>query len=269
MSGATEREDASGDPGLARNDAEVEGQSVSQVLREGFGQAARNAGFATVAPGEVPTAASLLAAVGGVRGLVESILPGLGFLIVYTLTQDVLPAVLVPLVVALLFVAVRALTRSMVTPALAGLVGIGVSAALALLTGRAEDNFVPGLIINVVSVTVLLGTLLFRWPAIGIIVGALTNEFTEWREDRAKRRVLTVATWMWVAMFSARLLVQAPLYFAGETEALAAAKLIMGVPLYAAMLWVTWLLVRSVYSTGQTPTGAPDDGAASAPDGGR
>lgn len=241
-------EERSNLPGQETDSPEAPAPALSDVFRASFGQAARNAGLGAVAPGEVPTGASLLTAVGGVRGLIESILPGFGFLVVYTLTQQLLPAVLAPLLVALVFVAARVLTRSLVTPALAGLVGIGVSAALALLTGRPEDNFVPGLIINAVSVLFLFVTLLVRWPAIGIIVGLLTNEVTEWREDRAKRRVLTVATWLWVALFSARLLVQAPLYFAGQTEALAAAKLIMGVPLYAALLWVTWLLVRSVYA---------------------
>ena len=39
-----------------------------------------------------------------------------------------------------------------------------------------------------------------------------------------------------------------PLYFAGNTPALATLKLILGVPLYAAMLWVTWLLMRTVWA---------------------
>lgn len=243
--------------------------SARETLRESLGHAARNAGFAAVAPGEVPTAGSLLTAVGGVRGLVESILPGLGFLVVYTLTRDVVPSVLAPLAVALLFVAARALSRTLITPALAGLIGIGVSAALALLTGRPEDNFVPGLIINVVSVVVLLVSITVRWPLIGVIVGLLTNELTEWRDDRPKRRVLTVATWLWVGLFSARLLVQGPLYLAGQTEVLAAAKLIMGVPLYAALLWVTWLLVRAVFrnaEVGSHDEAAPGSTASNSPE---
>jgi hypothetical protein len=222
--------------------------SAREVIREGLGQAARNAGLARVAPGEVPTARSLLAAVGGVRGLIESILPGFGFLVVYTISQDLLISVLAPVAVALAFVIARALARTTMMPAVAGLIGIGISAALALMTGRAEDNFVPGLIINVVSVLLLLVSLAARWPLVGIIVGLLTNEPTQWRGDRAKRRVLTIVTWLWVGMFSARLIVQAPLYFAAQTEALAATKLLMGVPLYAGMLWVTWLLVRAVYA---------------------
>ena len=59
--------------------------------------------------------------------------------------------------------------------------------------------------------------------------------------------VLVLATWLWVGLFSARLLVQTPLYLSGQTEWLAATKLVMGVPLYAGMVWVTWLLVRTVY----------------------
>ncbi len=69
----------------------------------------------------------------------------------------------------------------------------------------------------------------------------------------AKRRVLTVATWLWVGVFALRLAVQAPLYFTQQTELLAAMKLLMGVPLYAAMLWVTWLLVTSVYRRAGEP----------------
>lgn len=164
---------------------------------------------------------------------------------------------LAPVVLAVGFVVTRALGRTTMMPAVAGLIGIAISAAFALFTGRAEDNFVPGLIINVVSVVVLLISLVTRWPLIGLIVGLLTNELTEWRADRAKRRVLTVATWLWVGLFSARLLVQAPLYFSSSTEALAATKLLMGVPLYAGVLWVTWLLARTVYSR-QAPEGADE-----------
>lgn len=224
----------------------------AETFKDALGSAVRKAGIGRVTPGEVPTAKSLLSAVGGVRGLVEAILPGLGFLVVYSLTQQVLPSVIAPVVVALAFVVVRLVTKSPATQAFAGVFGIALSAGLALFTGRAEDNFVVGLVINVVSVAVLLVSLAIRWPVVGLIAGVLTNEMTAWRQDRAKRRVLTLATWLWVGLFSLRLAVQAPLYFSGQTEWLAATKLLMGVPLYAALLWVTWLLVKSVYAKATT-----------------
>ena len=229
-------------------------EPAAETFKEAFGSAVRKAGIGQVAPGEVPTGASLLKAVGGVRGLIEAILPGLGFLVVYTVTREVLPSVIAPVVLALVFVGIRLATKTPATQAFAGVLGIAFSAALAIVSGRAEDNFVFGLIINVGSVVVLLASLAMRWPLIGLIVGVLTNELTSWRKDKAKRVVLTLCTWLWVGLFSLRLAVQAPLYFSGQTEWLAATKLLMGVPLYAGLLWVTWLLVRSVYQkAGDSP----------------
>lgn len=220
--------------------------SDTESVRQAFAAAARKAGIGQVTPGEVPTAGSLLKAVGGIRGLIEAILPGLGFLVTYTFTGDVVASVLAPVAVSAVFVIVRLVQKTPATQAFAGLAGVGISAVLALMTGRAEDNFVPGLIINVVSVLVLLVSIAVRWPLIGVIVGLLAND-PHWRQDANKRRVLYIATWLWVGLFSARLLVQAPLYFSSNTEWLAATKLLMGVPLYAGMLWVTWMLVRWAY----------------------
>lgn len=216
-----------------------------------FGAAMRKTGIGQVAPGEVPTAASLLAAIGGVRGLIESILPGLGFLVVYSITRSLLPSVLLPLALSVIFVIVRLVSRSAPSQAFIGVLGIAISAVLAIVTGKPEDNFLPGIIINVVSGCVLLVSLVARWPLIGIIVGFLTNEGAAWRRDRAKFWVLVIATWLWVGLFALRLVVEVPLYFAGETEWLATAKLVLGVPLYAGVLWVTWLLVRAVYARSQ------------------
>lgn len=232
---------------MAKDSPDSVPEPTAETFKEAFGSAVRKAGIGQVAPGEVPTAASLLTAVGGVRGLIEAILPGLGFLVVYAFTHEVLPSVAAPVALALVFVLLRFATRTPATQAFAGVFGIAFSAAIALLTGRAEDNFVVGLVINVASVVVLLASLAVRWPLVGLIAGVLTNELTAWRKDRAKRRVLTLCTWLWVGLFSLRLAVQAPLYFSGQTEWLAATKLLMGIPLYAGLLWVTWLLVRSVY----------------------
>ncbi|MCU1533788.1 MAG: hypothetical protein JWR53_269, partial [Glaciihabitans sp.] len=102
----------------------------------------------------------------------------------------------------------------------------------------------------------LLVSILVRWPLIGIIVGFLTNEPTEWRHDKAKRRILYLVTWLWVGLFAARLVIEVPLYLAHETALLAGARLITGVPLYAIVLWVTWLLVRAAYGRANATTAA-------------
>jgi hypothetical protein len=227
---------------------ETDPKPATPGLSESLAAAAQGSAFGKVTPGETPTAGALLSAIGGVRGIVESVLPGFVFVLVFAITGEVAPAVLIPAAIAVVFVVVRLVTHTPAVPALVGLVGIAVSAALALFSGRAEENFVLGFFLNGGYVLVLLASLLARWPLIGVIVGLLRGEGSEWRADRAKFRVATIATVLWTGMFALRLAVQLPLYYTGQAQLLGATKLIMGLPLYASVLWVTWLLVRAVYA---------------------
>lgn len=222
-------------------------QPTPVTARGAFSAAVRSAGIGQVAPGEMPTAASLLSAVGGFRGLAEAILPALGFLVIWAVTKNLAASVLIPVAIAAVFVIVRLASRTPITQAFAGIAGVAVSAGFALFTGRPEDNFVPGIVINVVSLLVLLVSLGVRYPFIGLVVGVLSNDGVAWRANAAKRRVLTITTWLWVGLFATRLIVEYPLFLAGEVELLGTAKLILGVPFYAIVLWITWLMVRSVY----------------------
>ncbi|WIA98289.1 DUF3159 domain-containing protein [Curtobacterium sp. MCBA15_004] len=241
--------------GASGTGASVAGEpgAAQPTFSEQFRAAVQNAGIARVAPGETPSGRDLLGAVGGIRGLAESILPGLAFLVVYTITKELVPSVVIPVVVGLVFVVLRLVQRQSVTMSFAGILGVAVSAGLALLTGRAETNFIPGIVINAVWLVGLLVSLAVRWPLIGVVVGFLLpaaedGSHVDWRADLAKRRVLTVATWVWVGLFALRLAVEVPLYLTAQVELLAGLKLILGVPLYAAVLWVTWLLVRTVFT---------------------
>jgi len=227
----------------AREQIEPEAPSLSDALAA----AVRNSGLGHVTPGEAPTAHALLAAIGGLRGLVESILPPLLFLVVFTVTNDVVPSVLVPLAVALVFVVTRLVMRQPVMSAIVGALGVGISAVLALLTGRASESFVPGLIINVVLLVAVLLSLAVRRPLIGVLVAALTGD-TDWRGDAAKLRVSYIATVLWAVLPTLRLAIEVPLYLADETQALGAARLVLGVPPYAIVLWLTWLLMRSAWT---------------------
>ena len=62
------------------------GEQEPPTFRDAMSAAAQRSGLGRVTPGETPTAGALLAAIGGIRGLVESILPGLGFLVKFTFT---------------------------------------------------------------------------------------------------------------------------------------------------------------------------------------
>ncbi len=115
-----------------------------------------------------------------------------------------------------MFTIVRLVMRQPVSAALGGLIAVGAAAALALWTGRAEDNFIWGFITNGLYGTAFLVSALIGWPLIGLAVGFLMGEGTAWREDARKRRAFFWLSIAWAALFAARLAVQLPLYFAAS-----------------------------------------------------
>jgi len=231
-------------------------QSASDIVGAALGGAARRAGLDPNESGA--THRVVWSAIGGWRGILESVLPSLAFVILFTIRPEPL---IVPLGVsvglAAVFTVVRLIQKSPPSAAIGGLVAAAAAAALALWTGRGEDNFVPGLITNALYGTGMLVSALIGWSLIGLAVGFLMGEGTAWRRDRRKRRAFLWLGVAWAALFFARLAVQLPLYLAGDVTALGTLKLIMGLPLFAPLIAVTWLVVRALY-----PRGADADKAA-------
>lgn len=218
---------------------------ASQALGEGLAAAARKSGLAPA--DQAPSGAALLAAMGGVRGIAETVLPGLIFVVVFTFGQNVPLSLGASVAAAVVFTIARVVQRSQVTQAVAGLIGVGASAILALITGRGSDNFILGLATDAAYGAAMLVSMAVRWPLIGLAAGYLMGDGTAWRKDRARMAAMQLVTGCWLALFALRLVVQLPLYFASDVAALGITKLIMGIPLYAPLLLVTWLVVRSVY----------------------
>ena len=231
--------------------------AASELIGAALGGAARRAGLDPAS--EATTGHVVWRAMGGWRGVLESVLPSLAFLIVYTVWQQLVPALAISVGLALVFTIVRLVMRQPVSAALGGLIAVGAAAALALWTGRAEDNFIWGFITNGLYGTAFLVSALVGWPLIGLAVGFLMGEGIRWREDARKRRAFFWLSMAWAALFAARLAVQLPLYFAASAavegspeqvalaSALGAAKLVMGLPLFAPLVAVTWLAVRALY----------------------
>lgn len=201
-------------------------------------------------------------AIGGVRGLVESTVPGLVFVVVYLVTRGLTSALVAASAVAVLAVVVRLVQRTPVTQAFSGLLGVGVGVLWAWWTGRAEDYFVGGLILNAGWFIGIVVSLAARWPAAGVVVSLVRGQDMAWRTDPDLdhlRRRYVWASWLWVVMFGLRLGVQLPLYLRGGDAVgwLATARLVMGVPLFALTLWVTWLLVGSRAALADRPDQRP------------
>lgn len=248
---------STGDPrpdDAAEDEAEP---TASELIGQALGQAALKAGLDPAA--DATTGRVVWTAMGGWRGVVEAVLPGLVFIVAWTLTIDPrtgeanLPLSLgLSVGLAVLFTLVRLVQRGPAGAAFGGLIATGAAAGLALLTGRGEDNFVPGLITNAVYGTAFLVSALIGWSLIGLAAGFLMSEGTAWRRDVRRRRVFFWLAIAWAALFYLRLAVQLPLYLAGEVTLLGTLKLVMGLPLFAPLLAVTWIAVRAAYSRERT-----------------
>lgn len=221
-------------------------QTASEILGAALGGAARKAGLDPAQSASTHTV--VWSAMGGWRGIVESVLPSLAFVILFTLRpQPLILPLGVSVGLAAIFTIVRLVQKSPPSAALGGLIAAVAAAGLALWTGRGEDNFVPGLITNAVYGSAILVSALIGWSVIGLAAGFLMGEGTAWRTDRRKRRAFFWLGIAWAALFFARLAVQFPLYLAGDVTALGMLKLVMGLPLFAPLIAVTWLVVRALY----------------------
>ena len=190
---------------------------------------------------------SVLGAVGGWLGIIESVLPALVFVSVLATTKNTVVSVVSAASISAIFLIIQIVRKKPLTQAIAGALGIAISAFLPLRDGgHAADYFLQGFFTNSAYLAVLVVSLLIRWPLIGVLIGLLVGDNKSWRANISKMRRFQAATWVWVGLFSARLLVQVPMYFAGQTELLGIFRIAMGVPLYALCIWFTWLLVRGV-----------------------
>jgi hypothetical protein len=193
-------------------------------------------------------------AVGGVRGVLESVLPSAAFIAAYALTDRLRLALVLALAAAAVLLLARAVGRLPLGPAVSGAVLVGICAFTAARTGDAAAFYGPGLVINVAYALVcavstfrlprLAGQPAGPWPLIGLVVGSARGQGLRWRTDPRLVRVHRGLTWMWVGVFVLRLAVELPLYLADATTALGIARLVLGLPVFALAAWVTWRVVR-------------------------
>ena len=196
---------------------------------------------------------SIIAAIGGVRGVVESMLPGVVFVVLFVVTQNLDLTNGVSAALALAQVVLRLLQRQSVMGALSGLVAVGICLIWAWKSHEARDYYMFGFLTNAIYATVLGVSLIARVPALGVVIEFIrqlpTEHFKAWFEDwtgdKALKKAYTVITWLWMALFLLRLAVQVPLYLTNNVAALGVARLLMGIPFWALAIWVSYLIIAT------------------------
>jgi hypothetical protein len=187
----------------------------------------------------------LVEALGGRHGIADSSLPGVAFVAAYAASgNDLEVSIWAAVGVGAALMIVRLFRRETLQFALAGFVGVAIAAFVAKQTGRAEDFFLPGLLLNTAYAAAYAISIVVRWPLIGVILESVAGAGTSWRRDPAKVRNYTRASWVWVGVFLLRLAVQLPLYLAGAVVALGVARAAMGFPIFLLAIWLTYLVLR-------------------------
>jgi hypothetical protein len=189
----------------------------------------------------------LRAAVGGVRGVIDNGLASTAFVAVYAFAgRRLAPALWAAVGVTLALLVLRVMRKEPVRQALSGVFVVGISAVIAVVTGRATNFFAVGIVIQIVYAIAYLVSLVLRWPLVGVIVGPLLGEGMAWRQDPPRRRAYWWCSLIWLGVFVLRTAVQLPLYLNDKALELGVAKIAMGWPLFALAGLASWLILRRV-----------------------
>ena len=216
------------------------------------GQSAKRTGLASLAQADAEDF-SVIEAIGGPRGIVESLLPGLVFVVMFIVTSNLQLTVIVSAVLAGLQVLVRLVQRQSVMGALSGLIAVGICLVWAWNSHEARNYYTFGFITNAVYLVALSISMIVRVPGVGLLVEFIRTLPTEkfgawlsgWKEDKALWKAYMIVTALWTGLFGVRLLVQVPLYLANNVAALGVTRLIMGIPFWALAIWVSYLIIAT------------------------
>jgi hypothetical protein len=194
--------------------------------------------------------------IGGPRGIVESVLPYTVFSIVYGFSKDLRLSIIASAVPVVVLVVWRLIARESLQQVVSGAIGIALGAFIAEKTGSAANFFLPSIFKNLGYGAAYAISNLVRWPLIGVVVGPVVGEFWAWRDNRPRYTAYWWATWIWVGLFAIRLVVQVPLYLADQVTLLGTLNgLVLGIPLFALTIWLSWLILRNVPLAKPAPEG--------------
>ena len=199
----------------------------------------------------VATKPALVEALGGKRGLIDSGLPAVVFVLVNSVVQAfddrgtaLNAAIVASIVSGVAIIVLRLVRKETLQQAISGFLGLAVAVYFARRSGEARGFFLPGIFINIAYGLVFVGSAVLGRPVVGYVYGALEGLDARWRADARLRRTFAVASVGWSLVFASRAIVQAVLYVMDRPGLLAASKLLMGWPLTIGAVALTVAYVK-------------------------
>ena len=194
---------------------------------------------------------------GGMRGLIETSVPVLAFVLLnflFSPTVFDLPeprglyiAIAGSVGTAVLIGVFRLLRREPVRHAVNGVIGIALGAYLAYRSGDARDFYLPGILITLGQAVLLVISVAFRKPIIGYVWAVMANKGKhDWLDNPRLHRTFQWLTLAWAGSLVFRGGSQGLLYLADKGDLIGIVRILVSWPMYAAMLALTVWAVRRV-----------------------
>lgn len=198
---------------------------------------------------------SVIDSIGGIRGIIESMLPGLLFVICYVVTNNLQTTVIASAALAVLQVVIRLIQKQSLMGVISGLVSIAICLIWVWTSHKAGDYYMLGFITNAVYCVLLAISLIVRVPALGLVIESIRKMPTEnfgawlheWLDYKPLKRAYMYVTGLWICVFVLRLVLQVPLYLVDNFVWLGTVRLIMGLPFWALAIWVSYLIIATTF----------------------
>jgi fucose permease len=192
---------------------------------------------------------------GGVRGMVESSVPVIAFVLV-NIIWSLKPALVVAVAVGLAIAGFRLSQRQSVRHAMNGLFGIAIGAFIAWRTGDPQDYYVPGILLSLGYGIAMIVSIAARRPLVGWIWSLVADKGAKrWYEDPGLRRTFNWLTVLWSVTYLAKVVINTLVYFADglsddqKATILGIMRIALGFPPYALLAALTVWAVRRYLRT--------------------
>ncbi|GLF98863.1 DUF3159 domain-containing protein [Streptomyces yaizuensis] len=190
------------------------------------------------------TEAALFEAFGGLRGMVETVVPGLLFVTIYTVNKDLHSAAIAALVVSAVLVVVRLLRKDTTKHAFSGVFGVAFGVVFAMMTGNAKDFYLPGMLYTLGLALAYIITAIAGVPLIGLMLGPVFKENLSWRtRNPGRKKAYTKASWAWGLILLAKSAILFPLYWWADTTELGWVLVSLKIPPFLLAVYLTWVFL--------------------------
>ncbi|WP_419998491.1 DUF3159 domain-containing protein [Streptomyces boninensis] len=194
--------------------------------------------------GQAAAKTALLEAFGGVRGMIDTTVPGLVFVVLYTIKRDIQFAALISLGLTVALALIRLAQRDTLKHAFSGVFGVAFGAVFAMMSGNAKDFYLPGMLYTLGLAVAYILSAIFRFPLIGVLLGPILKENLSWRTRNPGRfTAYTKATWAWGLILLGKSAILFPIYWWGDVTQLGWIKVALGVPPFLLCVYLTWIFL--------------------------